>query len=68
MVTIDRAKLQEMVLNNMGVTYQPLYLWSGSLHYKGHLRGQLLAAQFTRTGSYSTGNNFTLVLCFELWV
>lgn len=67
MLTIDRAKLQEMVLNNMGVTYQPLYLWSGS-HHKGHLRGQLLAAHFTGTGSYSTGNNFTFVLCFVLWV
>lgn len=54
MLTVDKAKLQEMVLNNMGAAYPPLCLYSGSLHHKGHLCGQLQAAQFTRTGSSST--------------
>lgn len=63
-LTVDRAKLQEMVVNNMGVTYPPLCPYSGSVHHKGHLCGQLLAAQFTRTGSHSA--SFVLILRKQL--
>lgn len=52
MLTLNRAKFQEMMPKNIVVTYPPLCLLSRKLHHKVHLCGQLLAASLTINWSH----------------
>lgn len=66
MLTLNRAKFQEMMPKNIVVTYPPLCLLSRKLHHKVHLCGQLLAASLTINWSHKNKEQGTRNKC-PLW-